>query len=106
MTEYRLNPFCFVTDTPRGVILNAVPDLRVTFAREHRPIVDFLIARESVSEQDVLKLVAPTRLRELVDKKVLLERPIDGLDGRYSRQLGYFSMTSDRPDRLGGTLAS
>ena len=38
-------PQFYVTDTPGGVILNAVPDLRVTFAREHRPIVDFLIAR-------------------------------------------------------------
>ncbi|MGH6617361.1 HesA/MoeB/ThiF family protein [Sphingomonas sp.] len=106
MTDYHLNPFCFVTDTPGGVILNAVPDLRVTFAHEHRAIVDVLIARASVSEQDMLKLIAPTRLRELVSKKVLLERPIEGLDGRYSRQLGYFSMTSDTPEAHGQTLAN
>lgn len=94
---YRLNPFCFVTDTPAGIIMNAVADLRVTFAREHRAIVDLLIARDSLAERDLLRVVAPTRLQELVAKKVLLDGPVEELGGRYSRQNGYFSMTSDTP---------
>jgi molybdopterin/thiamine biosynthesis adenylyltransferase len=95
-----------VTDTPRGIILNGLPDLRVTFEREHRPIVDLLIAREKFDDAEILRLVAPTRLEELLAKKVLL-RDGDPLEqGRYSRQRGYFSLTADQPEAISHRLAN
>ncbi|MDB5672534.1 MAG: HesA/MoeB/ThiF family protein [Alphaproteobacteria bacterium] len=100
MASYRLNPFCMVTDTPRGIILNGLPDLRVVFEREHRPIIDLLIAREQFQEEEILKLVAPTRLEELVAKKVLLRDGETLEQGRYSRQRGYFSLTADQPQEV------
>lgn len=97
---YHFNPFSLVTRVNDEIMINTFPSNRVIFSASHQPIVDYLIDKGELEESDVLKFIAPSRLQELVRRKVLLKGAPQPIAGRYSRQLGYFSMISEQPAEL------
>jgi molybdopterin/thiamine biosynthesis adenylyltransferase len=101
MTQhYTLNPFSFVTETESMIMLNTTSRMRAQFAKRHRPIIDMLIARGSVPADELGLYLAPTRMRELVAKRILLPGVPPSLEGRYSRQLGFLGMLSSNPEAI------
>jgi len=99
-TTYHFNPFSLVTRVNDEIMINTFPTNRVIFSANHLPIVDYLIDNGELAESDILKYIAPSRLLELVTRKVLLKGAPRPIAGRYSRQFGYFSMISDQPAEL------
>ncbi|MBC7683851.1 MAG: HesA/MoeB/ThiF family protein [Bdellovibrionales bacterium] len=97
---YHFNPFSLVTRVNDEIMINTFPSNRVIFSASHQPIVDYMIDKGELEESDVLKFIAPSRLQELVHRKVLLKGAPQPIAGRYSRQLGYFSMISEQPAEL------
>lgn len=102
---YSLNPFSFISETASAIIINTTPHVQVSFSKANREIVDLLMGDRALSSTELLRHLAPSRIRELVAKRVLLTGGVPPLDGRYSRQLGYFSLTTanfeDTQERLG-----
>ncbi len=95
---YHFNPFSLVTQVDKEILINTSPANRVIFAADHFSIIDHFIGKGELQEFEVLKYIAPSRLDELLAKKVLLKGAPRPITGRYSRQMGYFSMISDEPD--------
>ncbi|WDE09682.1 HesA/MoeB/ThiF family protein [Thalassomonas haliotis] len=98
--SYHFNPFSFVTRINDEILINTVPHNRATFSADFQPVIDFFLQKEELSKEEILKCIAPSRLEELVSKRILLEGPAQKLEGRYSRQLGYFTMISKQPEAV------
>ena len=97
---YHFNPFSLVTQVDDEIMINTYPANRVRFPSGFLQVINYFISQGELPESDVLKCIAPSRLEELVAKKVLLKGAPRALEGRYSRQMGYFTMISDEPDAL------
>jgi molybdopterin/thiamine biosynthesis adenylyltransferase len=92
---YHLNPFALVTENDEGFLIYATGHLQVRFAKRDRAFLDLLMSGEPLEESQITRYLAPSRLEELRRKHVLLEGKVPPLAGRYSRQLGFFSLLSD-----------
>lgn len=97
MKTYHFNRYAMVTQVDDKIFINATPSVRATFESKHKPIVDFLAQSKSFTGEQALKLIAPSRFNELIEKRIILPEPANDDNGRYSRQLGYFSITRDDP---------
>ncbi|GEA02594.1 hypothetical protein KUL17_14910 [Alteromonas sp. KUL17] len=97
---FHFNPFSLVTRVNDEILINTFPSNQVRFSSDSQPIVDFFLGKDALQADEVLKLIAPTRLDELLEKKVLIPGTARKMEGRYSRQLGYLTMISDAPDAL------
>ena len=105
-SAYRFNRFAMVTQIDDKIFINATPTIRATFESRHKPIVDFLAQSERFTRDQALKLLAPTRLDELIEKRIVIPEAQNDHEGRYSRQIGYFSITRDDPSVAQDTLAN
>jgi len=98
MEQLQFNPFSLVAQQGKDIIINATPELSTRFEGRHRDIVDYFVQKKTFSEREALALIAPTRLQEMLSKRIFLKEPLEDINGRYSRQLGFFSITSDDPE--------
>ena len=91
---YTLNPFATVAEVPDGFLIHMTSALQVRFAKRDKPFVDLLLSGQPLPVSALKRYLAANRISELRQKKVLLEK-VPPTDGRYSRQLGFFSLISD-----------
>ena len=84
-----------ITETEIDFIINNSIDYSARFTKANRPIIDLLMSGRRFSYQEITRLIAPTRLKELEDKRILLRGEVPALTGRYSRQIGFLSLLSD-----------
>jgi molybdopterin/thiamine biosynthesis adenylyltransferase len=91
-TAFRLNPFASVLETENEFMIHATGALQVRFAKKHKPFVERLTSGEPLPASELKRYVAPSRIREMHQKKILLAGDVPPLEGRYSRQLGFFSL--------------
>jgi molybdopterin/thiamine biosynthesis adenylyltransferase len=91
---YRLNPFAIVSEAEDGFALCGSSRLRVKFAREQRPFIELLTSGQPFSRNDLGRYLAENRIEEMCRKHILLTDRVPPVTGRYSRQLGFFSLIS------------
>lgn len=104
--KYVLNPFALVAETDESFIFCTADRLQVRLPKHNKPFVDRLVRREELNQADVERYVSQRCLQELVAKRLLLEKDAPPLEGRYSRQLGYFSLTASDWQQHQGQIAA
>jgi molybdopterin/thiamine biosynthesis adenylyltransferase len=87
-----LNPFVTISASPHGYRLHVALTSEVLLTRESEALVQLLLTGEPIAIEDVRYHLSNVRIKELVTKRVLLESKPPPLEGRYSRQLGLFSL--------------
>ena len=92
---FSLNPFAFITETDNGYLICTSPALRILIAKDRGDLIQTLVSKECFTDSELQKLFPRTRIKELKRKHILLTDHIPPLSGRYSRQLGLFSLVSD-----------
>lgn len=96
----QLNPFSIITETANELIINSSIKNSARFSKRNRPFVDLLMRGQRLSVEQIQRFIAPARMKELEDKRILLRGNAPEAVGRYSRQLGFFSLLSDDHNAL------
>lgn len=91
---YVLNPFALVSETEDSFIICTTASLQVRFPKRNKPFIERLTSGSGLSQELLESYISHRRIAELVSKKLLLAGEAPSLQGRYSRQIGYFSLTA------------
>lgn len=94
MSTYRLNPFAVVTELPDGFMICGSNRHRVILPAKNREFVGELVAGTPMPPDVLDRYVSKRRQRELLAKNIILNGNSPPVEGRYSRQLGFFSLTT------------
>lgn len=93
--KYFLNPFATVAEVGDAFVIGASNELQVRFEKKDKALIDFLTGENPFQASDVARYLARSRVEELKQKHILLREQPPSLEGRYSRQLGFFSLLSE-----------
>lgn len=99
-----LNPYAFIVKQGDRFVLNSSPQMQVVFSGDNQRLIDYLLAAEPIELPTLARYIAPARIQELVNKRVLLSEPLPD-EGRYSRQLGFLSFVVPRASAAQSRLA-
>jgi molybdopterin/thiamine biosynthesis adenylyltransferase len=93
--KYFLNPFATVAEVGDAFLIGTSNPLQARFEKKDKAIIDFLISENPLQASDVARYLARSRVEELQRKRILLREQPPSLQGRYSRQFGFFSLLSE-----------
>lgn len=92
--SYVLNPFALVAETDDAFIICTADRIRVQLPKHNKPLIDRFLSGAPMTREVLEQHVSQRRLNELLQKRLLVNGNAPPLEGRYSRQLGFFSLTS------------
>lgn len=92
--NYTLNPFAVVNETPHGFMICGSNRHRVILPLQNREFVGELSRGASMTPDVLGRYISKRRLNELLAKNILLNGNAPPVEGRYSRQQGFFSLTT------------
>ena len=92
--NYTLNPFAVVSETPQGFMICVSDRHRVILPAQNKDFVGELIRGTSMTPDALDRYISKRRLNELLTKNILLNGNAPPVEGRYSRQQGFFSLAT------------
>jgi molybdopterin/thiamine biosynthesis adenylyltransferase len=92
---YWLNPFATVSELESGFMLCGSGRLQMKLAKEQLPFVELLVSGRPLARRELGRYVTDSRIEEMRRKHILLTDSLPPTTGRYSRQLGFFSLISE-----------
>lgn len=92
--SYKLNPFAVVTEMPDGFMICGSNRHRVILPLQNREFIGELTRGTSMTPDALNRYISKRRLNELLAKNILLNGNSPPVEGRYSRQLGFFSLNT------------
>lgn len=87
-----LNPFAFVTETDAAFFLCSSTALQVRLGKNSRSFIERVSNGEPITLQELRGYLALNSIQEMLSKHILIRNEQLPLEGRYSRQIGFFSL--------------
>jgi molybdopterin/thiamine biosynthesis adenylyltransferase len=92
--SYTLNPFAVVSETQQGFMICVSDRHRVMLPAQNREFVGELIRGTPMTPDVFDRYISKRRFNELLAKNILLNGNAPPVEGRYSRQQGFFSLAT------------
>lgn len=87
-----MNPFAFIAEIDSGYLIYNTDDMQVSLGKDRADLVQFMRTHPQFDADEVNSLLLEGELEMYINRRIFL--PGDGVstDGRYSRQMGFFTL--------------
>ncbi|MWV47358.1 hypothetical protein GRF59_27560 [Paenibacillus sp. HJL G12] len=89
---YTMNPFAFIAEIDSGYLIYNTDDMQVSLGKERADFIQFIRTHPHFHLDEVKGFLNERELEEYISRRIFLPGEGVSTEGRYSRQMGFFTL--------------